>query len=106
MNQPELDAFVNSLIDRKNIAGLTPEIRANVASEIKDLLIQQINRAVLERLPDEKLDELNRRMDSGDFGAEDVQLFVNNSGVDIPKIVAETMLYFEAFYLGNTNQRA
>ena len=45
MDQPELDSFVESLIDEKNISGLTPEGRAQIAGEIKDELVQQINRA-------------------------------------------------------------
>ena len=95
MDQPEVGAFIDSLIDKKNISGLTDEARASIAGELKELLAQQINRAILAQLSDEKLDELNRRMDSGNFNADDVQKFINNSGVDIPKVTAETMLYLQ-----------
>lgn len=106
MEQEELDRFVSSLIAEKHIEGITPEGRARVAQEIKEQLVEQINRAVLDRLPDEKLDELNRLMDAGNFGAEDMQNFINNSGVDIPKVTAETLLYFRSFYLGKTGNQA
>lgn len=101
MDQPELDSFVESLIDEKNISGLTPEGRAQIAGEIKDELVQQINRAVLMELPDEKLDEIDQKLDAGEIAPEELQRIVQDSGVDIAKITTETMLYFKAFYLGN-----
>ena len=51
-------------------------------------------------LPDEKLDELNNLMDTEGFGDEGMQDFLRNSGVNIEKITAETMMKFKAFYLG------
>lgn len=100
MDQPELDSFVQGLIDKKDIPGLTPEGREQIAGEIKDELIQQINRAILNELPDEKLDEIDQKMNSGDFDPNDLRNIVEGSGVDVAKITTETLLYFEAFYLG------
>ena len=104
MDQPELDSFVESLIDEKNISGLTPEGRVQIAGEIKDELVQQINRAILMELPDEKLDEIDQKMEAGEMNPEDLQQFVQDSGVDVAKITTETMLYFKAFYLGNGDE--
>ena len=100
MDQPELDSFVQGLIDEKQISGLTPEGRAQIAGEIKDELVQQINRAVLMELPDDKLDEIDTKLDAGEIKPEELQQLVLDSGVDVAKITAETMLYFKAFYLG------
>jgi hypothetical protein len=100
MDQPELDSFVEKLIDDKNIEGLTPEGRAQIAGELKDELVQQINRAILMELPDEKLDEIDKKLDSGEMKPEDLPGIVENSGVDVAKITMETLLYFKAFYLG------
>lgn len=100
MDQPELDSFVEKLIDDKNIEGLTPEGRAQIAGELKDELVQQINRAILMELPDEKLDEIDKKLDSGEMKPEDLSGIVENSGVDVAKITMETLLYFKAFYLG------
>ena len=101
-----LDIFVNQIIDEKGLTGLNEESRKTVVNELKSNLVEQINRAILMNLPDEKLDELNNLMDSGTFGNEDMQNFVKDSGVDVNKITAETMLKFKAFYLGQTNQGA
>lgn len=95
-----LDVFINQLIDEKGLTGLNEDSRKTVVNELKSSLIEQINRAILMHLPDEKLDELNNLMDQEGFGDNDMQNFVANSGVDINKITAETMLQFKAFYLG------
>lgn len=100
MDQPELDSFVEGLINDKNIEGLTPEGRKQIAGEIKDELVQQINRAVLMELPDDKLDEIDQKLEAGEIQPEELQAIIQDSGVDVAKITAETMLYFKAFYLG------
>lgn len=96
----ELDNFINSIIDEKGLTGLTEDSRKTVVNELKGALIEQINRAILMELPDEKLDELNNLMDTEGFGDTDMQNFIANSGVDINKITTETMIKFKAFYLG------
>ena len=104
MEGNELDQFVNQLIEDKNITGLTPEGREQVASELKELVTEEINRAVLTTMPDNKLDELSALMDSGDFTSDDMQKFIAESGVDLKQITTETLLYFRAFYLGNEQE--
>ena len=100
MAQDELDQYIDSLITRKNLKGLTPEGRGYVAQELKEQLVEQINRAVIDALPDDKLEQLDELSGREDFTAEDMQKFIAESGVDAAKITAETLLYFEAFYLG------
>jgi hypothetical protein len=101
MAQDELDSFVDSLIERKNLKGLTPEGREDVANELKELLVEQINRAIIDALPDDKLDELDELTSKDGYTAEDMQKFIADSGVNVAKITTETLLYFESFYLGS-----
>lgn len=96
----DLDTFINQIIDEKGLKGLNDDSRKTVVNELKSNLVEQINRAILMNLPDEKLDELNKLMDTEGFGNEEMQAFIANSGIDINKITTETMLAFKAFYLG------
>ena len=79
MDQPELDSFVEGLINDKNIEGLTPEGRKQIAGEIKDELVQQINRAVLMELPDDKLDEIDQKLEAGEIQPEELQAIIQDS---------------------------
>ena len=100
MNDDNFDRFVNSLIAEKDLKGLMPEGREQVAAELKNLISEEVNRAILMELSDEKLDELDRRMDNGPLSEEEMQEFLRNSGVDIPKVTTKTLMYFRSFYLG------
>jgi hypothetical protein len=100
MAQDELDSFVDSLIEKKNLKGLTPEGRETVARELKELVVEEINRAIVDALPDDKLDELDRITSQENFNPEDVQKLIADSGINTAKITTETLLYFESFYLG------
>lgn len=100
MNDDNFDRFVNSLIAEKDLKGLTPEGREQVAAELKNLISEEVNRAILMELSDEKLDELDKLMDDGPLSESEMQDFLRNSGVDIPKVTTKTLMYFRSFYLG------
>ncbi len=95
-----LNNFIMDLINEKNLPGLTDERKAEIANEMQDLLIEQINRAIVDVLPDEVLDKLNERMGQPDFDEAEMQKIVADSGIDVEKITADTLVRFRAFYLG------
>ena len=96
-----LDVFINQLIDEKGLTGLDEETRKTVVDELKSSLTEQVNRAVLMELPDEKLDELDNMMNEGPVDEATLQAFLVDSGLDVNKIATETMIAFKAFYLGH-----
>ncbi len=104
MAQDELDTFVESLIERKKLKGLTPEGREDIKTELKELLVEQINRAIIDALPEDKLDELDKLTSQENYNPEDAQKIIADSGVNVAKITTETLLYFEAFYLGQSEE--
>lgn len=106
MAQDELDAYINSLITRKNLGDLAPDERSHIAGELKAQLVEQINRAVLDALPDDKLDELDALSEREGFTAEDMQKFIIDSGVDMAKITTEAVHNFETQYIGEGTNRA
>ena len=100
MKDDNFDRFVNSLIAEKDLKGLTPEGREQVAAELKNLIAEEVNRALLMELSDDKLDELDKRMNDGPLSETEMQDFLLDSGVDVPKITTKTLMYFRSFYLG------
>ena len=96
----ELDQFVGSIIDAKGYNDLDEETRGYMIEELKGKLIEQINRAILEEIPDEKVDELEKMIDSGEATPEKIQQFAIDCGVDVNAVTTSTLLYFRSFYLG------
>lgn len=99
MNGGELDTFINDILDKKSLPGVTPEVRAQLVVDMKERLLDQINRSLIAALPDGKLAELNLLLDSG-IGEAKLQQFIVEAGVDTQRVAIETMLKFRLLYLG------
>ena len=100
MNQDALSKFINDLIDAKGYKTLDSDVRWQLEQDLKNRLIDQINRAVLEALPENKIDGFNDLLDRG-ASQQEVQQYIATSGVDTKKITLETMLRFRSLYLGD-----
>ena len=95
----ELDQFINEMLDAKKLSGVTEDVRAQLVSDLKQRLLDQINKALIDALPDEKMDEFERLLDDESLTDEQVQQFIMNSGVDVKKVTTVTMLRFYDLYV-------
>lgn len=100
MNQDALSKFISDIIDAKGYKTLDSDVRRQLEQDLKNRLIDQINRAVLEALPENKIDGFNDLLDRG-ASQQEVQQYIATSGVDAKKITLETMLRFRSLYLGD-----
>mgnify|MGYP000522054028 FL=1 len=100
MNQDALSKFISDIIDAKGYKTLDSDVRRQLEQDLKNRLIDQINRAVLEALPENKIDGFNDLLDRG-ASQQEVQQYIATSGVDTKKITLETMLRFRSLYLGD-----
>ncbi len=103
MDSKELDSFIDDILKQKNYQSVSEEGYKAMKDEMKGILVEQINKAALMAMPDEKLDELNARLDDGSIQPDQISTFVAESGVDLAKITTETMIYFRSPYLANNN---
>ena len=99
MDQDALSKFISDIIDAKGYKTLDSDVRRQLEQDLKNRLLDQIDRAVLEALPENKIDGLNDLLDR-DASQQEVQQYIANSGVDTKKITLETMLRFRSLYLG------
>jgi len=94
-----IDEFIESLLNDKGIE-VEPDIREDLKADMKKRLEDQINRAAIQALSEEKADELAKRLEDPNFGSEDMAKFMQDSGVNLAEVALETMLKFRGFYLG------
>ena len=99
MNQDALSKFINDIIDAKGYKTLDGDVRRQLEQDLKNRLLDQIDRAVLRALPENKIDGFNDLLDRN-ASQQEVQQYIANSGVDTKKITLETMLRFRSLYLG------
>ena len=100
MNQDAISKFISGIIDAKGYKTLDSDVRRQLEQDLKNRLLDQIDRAVLEALPENKIDGFNDLLDRG-ASQQEVQQYIATSGVDTKKITLETMLRFRSLYLGD-----
>ena len=100
MNQDAISKFISDIIDAKGYKTLDSDVRRQLEQDLKNRLLDQIDRAVLEALPENKIDGFNDLLDRG-ASKQEIQQYIANSGVDTKKITLETMLRFRSLYLGD-----
>lgn len=100
MNQDAISKFISDIIDAKGYKTLDSDVRRQLEQDLKNRLLDQIDRAVLGALPENKIDGFNDLLDRN-ASQQEVQQYIANSGVDTKKITLETMLRFRSLYLGD-----
>ncbi len=94
--------FVKEMIDAKAWSpGIDTAGREQLESDLKQRLMDQINRAVITAIPEDKIDGFNELLDRNPTD-EEIQQYVTESGVDAQQVTLETMLRFRELYLGES----
>ncbi len=101
MNDP-FTTFIKEMLSTKAWGQqVDDEVKAQLESDLGSQLMDQIDRAVIEALPEDKVDGLNELLDR-EAPEEEIQQYVATSGIDVQRITTETMLRFRDLYLGTS----
>lgn len=100
MEMQTIDEFIDSILNEKGITDVDPEIRTELVEDMKKRLLDQINKAAVMKLSEEKAAELAKLVDDPDFTDEKMAEFMQSSGVNLAEVALDTMLKFRGFYLG------
>lgn len=105
MSDDVFDKFLEEILEAKKLSGVDPDVHNQLMNDLRDSLADQINRAVLNALPEDKLEEFNNLLDDPAFDDEKSQAFIASTGIDVRKITIETMLTFRDLYLQTPEER-
>jgi len=101
MNGDQLDVYVSEMLDQQDqLDGISPAVRVQLVSDLKERLLDQINRALIDSLPETKIGELNALLDDETASDERVQEFISRNGVDVEGTTLQTIRRFNDSYLG------
>lgn len=106
MVSDELDQFVENLLAEKNLPSMDDAVRIQLVADLKQRLLDQINRALIDALSDEKLNDFNAMLDDESITDERIEQFMAESGINVKQITLQTMLRFSELYLGRQGLRA
>ncbi|MDR2336997.1 MAG: hypothetical protein LBE03_02750 [Candidatus Nomurabacteria bacterium] len=98
----DLDNFIDEILKEKGMDKAIDDVYDELHADLKARLLDQIDRAVVTAMPEDKIDELNDLLDKNpNTTDEEIQKIVQSSGVDAVQITAKTLLRFRDLYLGN-----
>lgn len=95
------DTFIKEMLNAKQWnTAVDGDVRKQLESDLKNRLTDQVNRSVIEAMPEDCVDGLNGLLDR-EAPDEEVQRYIADCGVDVRRITLETMLRFRDLYLGS-----
>lgn len=92
-----IEEFIDRVIEEKGIKTKTPEVLDQVKIDLTSRLEDSFNAMVLTNLPEDKLEEFNNLLDTGN--EEEINNFIAKNVPDIEQKLAEVMLEFKSSYL-------
>jgi len=100
MNSDPLDQFVRDIVADKRLPGVDDdEVREQLVTDLKERLLDQVDRAMVDALPDDKVDGFNELLDNEATTDEQIQAYIAQSGVDTQQVATDTMVRFRELYL-------
>ncbi|MDB5184127.1 MAG: hypothetical protein JWO07_808 [Candidatus Saccharibacteria bacterium] len=99
MNSEELDRFIRDMLAQKDLPGVNDDVREQLVTDLKERLLDQVDRAIVDAIPEDKIDDFNALLDQSDVSDETIQNYVVQSGVDVQQVTINTMLRFRDLYL-------
>ena len=102
----QVSQFMDSLLEEKGITDLDDETRETLKRDMIERLMNQIDTALVNALPEDKLTEFNERINDPDFSNDDATQFFVDAGLDVQRIALQTMIEFRMLYLGGEAQES
>lgn len=94
----DLHYFVDQLLTERQVGDLDPEVLDQMKSDLYSRVEDHINAAVLTNLPENKLAEFNKLLDTA--SPQEIQEFAHSNIANLDQIVAATLASFRKTYLG------
>ena len=104
IDRETLGQFVDELIKKKPLPVDSAEELTKFREEQIAALDDRISQAIFEQLSDDQLREVNELLDDEGATAERFQEFFSNAGVDIEKVISDTLEAFSKEFLGGQNE--
>lgn len=101
----QVSQFMDSLLEEKGITDLDDETREALKRDMIERLMAQIDTALINALPEDKLNEFNSKIDDPDFTNDDATQFFVDAGLDVQKIALQTMIEFRMLYIGGNEMK-
>ena len=95
---PVIEQFIDRLMEEKNLVNLSPDVSAQMKTDLAKKAEEKVKAAIFESIPVDKLEEFNQVMEKND--EVELQSFIKAQIPDLEEITARSLLDFRSTYLG------
>lgn len=95
-----IDDFVDKLLQEKGVYGLSTDVFNQLKQDLVGRAEKLIDVEILANMPKDKLDEFEKKIDSGDDA--EIQRFCSDNVPNIEGVVAGALIKLKDIYLTNT----
>jgi hypothetical protein len=100
-----IEQFIEKLLSEKSLpADLDPEVRQQMVKNLSERAVNLVNKRLVENLPEDKVAELEKLIDSQPENAEAYQKFIDENLPNKDQVVAIALAEFRSLYLGTPEQ--
>lgn len=92
-----IDDFVNRLVNEKGFDEVEDEVRDQIKTDLRDRVEDRINATILQNLPPEKLEEMDKLLENG--GPQEIQSFCRENIENLDEVIAQALVDFRNTYL-------
>ncbi len=96
--EEKLREFATNLVKQKNFQGLDGETFNNLVDDVYDRLEERVNAVIMANLPPEKLEDLDKLMESG--SKEELSDFCEKNVPNLQNVITEALVEFQKTYMG------
>ena len=101
-NQTDLEAFVGGLLAKKRYTSFSEAEQNTIKEDLLDRLVAQLEIALTDALPEDKVAELTAKLQAGDMSDDEIGQFLRENNVNIEEITSKTKDQFEKFFMMET----
>lgn len=104
-HEEAIKQFVEDMIAQAGVSAMSSDAaRQYLVDDLTQRLLDQIDRALVEALPDGSVAAFNALLDREETSPEQIQKFISDAGVDVQRVTMSTMLQFRDLYLQNVGE--
>ena len=92
-----IDDFINRLVAEKGFEDVDDEVRDQIKNDLRDRVEDRINATILQHMPPEKLEEMDKMLESA--GPQEIQSFCRENIENLDEVIAQALVEFRSTYL-------
>lgn len=95
-----IDNYAEGMIVEQGMSALDDDLKADLKKDIVERVNAEMNGAIVDALPDDKLDEFDEMLGRDGTTSDDIQKYLVDSGIDVGAVVTKAFEKVHQDFIG------